>query len=233
MERTEEFYKVVLNEERYFPSLAFTLSTDRDSHEPVLVITQRQLAKHPPFGLVSHVHITIKGRKYLVNVLMRTWDSGKLDSLHSIHSLCSKFADNAEYKFCPGLDPEVYQKEYFEKIRYHIESVRQTNSPFIRVDSVNCAMWFLLAPNATAVEKKSKEVKCPACKRLVNDLNCQQRRTLKESPTRKLKRQAASSHAKMSCMSPASQQKRKLNAKVARSSDKLKLAKYQVADRIS
>ena len=91
-------------------------------------------------------------------------------------------------------------------------------------------MWFLLAPNASAVEKKSKEVKCSACKRLVNDLNCQQRRTLKESPTRKLKRQAASSRAKLSCMSPASQQKRKLNAKIVRSSDKLKLAIYLVAD---
>ena len=31
-------------------------------------------------------------------------------------------------------------------------------------------------------------------------------------------------------MSPDSQQKRKQNAKIARSSDKLKLAKYQVAD---
>ena len=47
LEQTEEFYNVVLNEERYFPSLAFTLSTDKDSHESVLIITQRQLAKHP------------------------------------------------------------------------------------------------------------------------------------------------------------------------------------------
>ena len=48
---------------------------------------------------VSHLHITIKERKYFVNVLMGAWDSGKLDSLHSIHSLCSKFTKNTQYNF--------------------------------------------------------------------------------------------------------------------------------------
>ena len=136
---------------------------------------------------------------------MRVWESGELDGQDSIHLLCSKFVANTEYKFCPGLDPEEYHKDYFEKIRFHIKSVYQTTTPFHRVDSVNCAMWFLLAPNVTLAEKKSKEARCQACKRLITDLNCQLRRTLKESPTRKLKRQAASSRARLSYMSPTSQ----------------------------
>ena len=126
------------------------------------------------------------------------WELGELDGRDSIHLLCSKFVANTEYKFCPGLDPEEYLKDYYEKIRFHIKSVHQTTTPFHRVDLVNCAMWFLLAPNATLAEKKSKEARCQACKRLITDLNCQLRRTLKESPARKLKRQAASSRARLS-----------------------------------
>ena len=170
---SREFYGVVLQEEKHFPSLAFTLSTDIESNQPVVVVTQRELANHPPFGLMSRVQVTITGRKYIVHILMRMWESGELDGRDSIHAVCNKFVANTEYKFCPGLDPEEYQKEYFERIRFHIKSVRETTSPFHRVDSVNCVIWFLLAPNARLAEKKSKQVRCGACKRLVTDLNCQ------------------------------------------------------------
>ena len=212
-----EFPEVVMNEERNFPSLAFTLAFDGDNEEPVVVISQRRLANHPPYGLVSRVQITIKRNKYLVNILMREWDSGELYSKDDIHNLCNKFVSETKYKFCPGLDPEQYQQEYFDKIRFHIKTVRQTEWPFHRVNSVNCALWFLLAPNVTATEKSSKEVNCPACKRLVTDLDCQCRRTLSKSPARKLKRQAPSSRARLLYMSPASQQKRKQRTQVERS----------------
>ena len=128
------------------------------------------------------------------------------------------------------MDPEEYQKEYFERIRFHIKSVRETTSPFHRVDSVNCVIWFLLAPNTRLAEKKSKQVRCGACKRLVTDLNCQLQRTLKETPTRKLNRQAVSSRARLTYMSPASQLQRKQNAQTERSNDKLKLAKLHIVD---
>ena len=226
-ESSQEFYEVVLQEEKHFPSLAFMLSTDIESNQPVVVVTQRELANHPPFGLVSRVQVTITGRKYIVHILMRTWESGELDGRDSIHAVCNKFVANTEYKFCPGLDPEEYQKEYFERIRFHIKSVRETTSPFHRVDSVNCVIWFLLAPNARLAEKK---VRCGACKRLVTDLNCQLQRTLKETPTRKLNRQAVSSRARLTYMSPASQLQRKQNAQTERSNDKLKLANYILSD---
>jgi len=68
------------------------------------------------------------------------------------------------------LDLEYYQQEYFENIRFHITSVWHAESPFHHIDSVNCALRFLLAPNATAAEKGAK---CSACKWLVSDLNYQ------------------------------------------------------------
>ena len=72
-----EFYKTILEEGKFFPSLAFTLSTDTKSHQPVVVVSQRELAYHPPFGLVSRVVITIQGCKYTVHILMRMWESGE------------------------------------------------------------------------------------------------------------------------------------------------------------
>ena len=85
------------------------------------------------------------------------------------------------------MDPEDNQNEYFERIRFHIKSVREATTLFHRVDSVNCVLWFLLALNATLADKKSKQVRCRACKRLITNLNCQLQRTLKETPSRKLK----------------------------------------------
>ena len=98
---------------------------------------------------------------------MRQWESGELEGRESIHALCNKLVANMEYKFCPEIDPKEYQSKYFRKIRFHLKSVRETISPFHRVDSVNCVMWFLLAPNATLTEKKSTQVRCGACKQLI------------------------------------------------------------------
>ena len=88
----------------------------------------------------------------------------------------------------------------------------------------------LKACNATSAEKSAREVLCFACKRLVTDLNCQRRRTLAESPQRKLRRQSASSRAKLSGMSPYSQQKQQSNARIERSNMKRKLKKLDGTD---
>ena len=90
-------------------------------------------------------------------------------------------ADNdVTYEAIHGYNPEEYQNEYYERIRFHIKSVCETTTPFNPVDSVNCVMQFFLPPNATVrlTEKKSTQVRCGACKRLVTDLKCQLQRTL-------------------------------------------------------
>ena len=50
---------------------------------------------------------------------------------------------------------------------------------------------------------------------------------MSESSSRKIKRQAASSKAKLTYMSPESQSKCKQNALTERNNDKIKLAKYE------
>jgi len=60
-------------------------------------------------------------------------------------------------------------------------------------DLVNCRMLHKLSHNATHLEKAAEEVRCSACKQLILDLEWQKKRTSKETPTRKIKRQRPSS----------------------------------------
>ena len=207
-----------------FPDLIFAMATGGE--QPLLQISQRQLHNHPLFGMVSRVQITVQYNLYTAYVMMRKWESGSLANGEDLAILCTKFSSKSEYKFCPGLNPEHYETEYYATIRFHIKSVRRMEFPFTRVDSMNCLLWFKLAANATGNEKASTEVRCKSCKRLVLDLECQKRRTISESPSRKLKRQSASSKARLSYMSPASQLKRRQNSQYTRNLSARKLAKY-------
>ena len=84
-----------------------------------------------------------------------------------------------------------------------------------------------LARNATKEEKDAKEVKCYPCKDLVRHLERQKMKTLKETQTRKAKRQRLSSRARLSYMSPASQAKCKKLAQYERTNSIRKLARYE------
>ena len=109
-----------------------------------------------------------------------------------------------EYKFCPGIDPEIYDKEFYAKIRYHSKSVSCSKIPFNRVSS--SPLYHKLAKNASLVEKGAAEVQCAACKRLVHDLRQLVTKKAVVSPRRKVQ---PSSRFKMKYLSPASLQKRK------------------------
>jgi len=214
---------------RYFPDMCFAKARD-DAGNSMVVITQKTLMFHRPFGFTSRVQITIRGMEYEVHVMMKNLISGTLTSVNDVKELCRQFCVGSGYKFCPGIDPTFYHSHYFETIRFDIKSVRRTAEPFDRVDSVNCKLWFLLASNATAAQKAAMEVQCPACKRLVHDLNCQRRCTSAESPSRKLKRQLSSSQARLSYMSSASWQKRKCHAQSERSNLLRKVEKFSQSD---
>ena len=118
-------------------------------------------------------------------------------------------------------------KNYYEVIRFHIKSVRLTDFPFKRIDSINCKLLFKLAHNARMEEKLSNEVKCSPCKHLVTDLEHQKRRTEAETPTRRTKRQLPSSRARTSYMSPASKAKRRKLAQYERTNNIRKLAQFE------
>ncbi|XP_065904955.1 uncharacterized protein [Dysidea avara] len=203
-----------------FPELVFTLRYNGlDSTNPVLEISQRAVFNHPPLGLTPRVCVTIQNKHYKVHVMMRPWSEGEIKSINDVEELCDLFCRRSLYKFCPGIDPVHYENQYHKTIRFHIKSVRQSEFPFSRVDSVNCKLWFLPASNCKVAEKDASEMKCPPCKRLVHDLNLQRKRTLEESPSRRIKRQCPSSRARLQYMSPASKQTRKRYAQYQRSSN--------------
>ena len=130
----------------------------------MLSISQQNLVHHPPFGLTSRVQVTIQHRNYVVHVLMRQWKTGELKTSEDFRALCDSFSNNSQYKFCPGIDSNYYETEYYTVIRFHIKSIRRWEFPFIRTDSINCSLWFLLAANASKKEKNAKEVMCGGCK---------------------------------------------------------------------
>ena len=140
--------------------------------------------------------------------------------------ICSKFSlDSPIYKFFSGIDPKEYE-EMHEIIRFDVKSVCQTFNPFLRVESVNCLVWFELSAKCTKEQRIAKSVMCPACVRLKCDLQHQLSRTLSESPSKRLARQQSSSHAPLCYMSPASQEKRRANQKNDGKNMKKKLLRY-------
>ena len=95
------------------------------------------------------------------------------------------------------------------------------------MDSIDCKLWFEVPANAPLTAKSSVKVTCKACKRLISDLDWQLKCTIDESPLAKVKRQAASSRARLTYMSPASQTKRKQNATMEWGLNKTKFAQYE------
>ena len=178
---------VVFREQNKFPELVLTLGHTNDDNKSILVVTQRSPSYHPPFGYTSRVHITIKEDcSYQVHVLMHKLESGVVSNEGEVHSLLKWFSSASSSKFCPGIEWTYYQEHYFDVIRFDIKSVRRTEAPFYRVDSVNCKLWFELPSNAAVADKALAEVLCSACKRLITDLNWQLKRTTSESPSRKM-----------------------------------------------
>ena len=120
-------------------------------------------------------------------VLLMSKEKGKLSTVDEFLALCERMT-NSEYKFCPGIDPDVYVSTYFSKIRYHVKTVRHLEVPFNRVDSIHCLLWHKLARNML-FEKDLESVPCKACRvcgairnaRVPKDnLSKDQRKALKE-----------------------------------------------------
>jgi len=50
----------------------------------MVVITQKMLMFHPPFGFKSRVEVTIRGMEYVVHVMMKKLISGMLMSVNDV-----------------------------------------------------------------------------------------------------------------------------------------------------
>ena len=94
---------------------------------------------------------------------------------------------------------------------------------------MNCRLWFQLSKSSSSKHKEAETVKCPSCVRLKCDLEHQARCTSGESPSKKIRHQEATSHAKLTYMSPDSSAKRKLNQKMLVNTTR-KLNSYEVTE---
>ena len=200
------------------------------NEEPCLVLHHKQLYSHPPFTPTSRCKITVTiNGEYVVHILLREVESGSIlnSPLENIQNLCQKYSPfSTTFKYCPGIGVAEYD-EYKAIIRFDIKGVRMTtNSPFYRVDSNMCEMWHEIPKNASAAKREAEELLCRQCVRLKCNLERQVRRTNEESPSKKLKRQSATSRARLAYMSPTSQAKRKGNQKLSKDSMSRKLSHY-------
>ena len=201
--------------------LNFELSCT-ESHD-LVIVSSKLCHFHSPAGLVSRTRIVVtEDGAFDFQVLLLSKEKGKLSTVAEFLALCERMT-NSEYKFCPGIDPDVYVSTYFSKIRYHVKTVRHLEVPFNRVDSIHCLLWHKLARNML-FEKDLESVPCKACKTLINNLN-QRLKTAVTSPVR-AKRQQPTSRCPLKYMSPASQKKRKENVQQDRSRNTKLLQKY-------
>ena len=211
VEMQEEFLKSLCdNLSVHYSELLFSMASGvmdgvSTTTVPVMLIA-RKTHYHPPYGLVLRIQVTVRYKAYTIFVLMREWKKETFESIDNLDAVYMMIENN---KFCPGIEMNHYMTNYYECIRFHIKSVWLTKFPFQRVDSQRCSLLFELAHNASTAEKESSDVMCYPCKRLINHLEHQKKRTAAETPKKKIKRQHPSSKARLSYMSPASQAKRK------------------------
>ena len=66
--------------------------------------------------MVSRVQVTVQYNFYIAYVMMRRWESGILVSSKDLITMCLKISAKSEYKFCPGVNPEQYETEYYVTI---------------------------------------------------------------------------------------------------------------------
>ena len=210
---------------KYDTSLNFDVgyTATKGSH---LIVGCKVCHWHPPAGSISRTRVVVhEDRSYFFQVLLREKNSGKLQSVDEFLNICEMMANSkSEFKFCPGIDPAVYQSVYFSKIRYDLKQVRCMEYPFERIDSCGCLLYHKLSKNSSVIERGLDCVQCSSCKRLVSDLN-QRIKSAVSSPD-KVKRQQPSSHCPLKYMSPTSQQKRKENTQRERAKDRTQLQKY-------
>ena len=67
---------------------------------PVMLIAQRTLHYHPPYGLVLRVKVLVRYKAYIIFVLMREWKKETFESISDLDAVCRMIEKN---KFCPGI----------------------------------------------------------------------------------------------------------------------------------
>ena len=212
-----------------FPDLSFIL--DSCSAGNTLSVSRRALHQHSPAGLISRARIVItEDKKYDFQVLLRSKGSGYIDSVEKFIELCSMIDPTGDYKFCPGIDTELYETRYRPVIRYDLKSVTKTSDPIAHIDSAKCMFWHKLARNSSLIERSMDAVLCQACKRLRSDLEQRLKTSSKVTVQDKENRVQPSSHFPVKYLSPDSQKEKKRQTQLERKRDKKMLKKYECVE---
>jgi len=126
-----------------YPELLFSMASGKMDGVstvdiPVMLIAQKTLHHHPPYGLVSRVQVTVQYKVYTISMLMRVWRKEAFESFDDLDAVCKMVGNNTKHKFCPGIKMNRYLSEYKESIGFHIKSTRLLKFLFLRVDSKRC-----------------------------------------------------------------------------------------------
>ena len=88
-----------------------------------------------------------------VQALLRTVEEGTITTPGDFKALCEKITDSRNYKFCPGIEIEEYER-YKEVIRYDPKSVQIIDFPVKRIESTKCEHWFPLSQGRSIAKKE-------------------------------------------------------------------------------
>ena len=92
---------VLSSTESKFSELVFALGRTTDDFKPILVVTQRDVSYHPPFGFTSRVHITIQqDGSYQVHILMQRLEAGTVSNEEDVFCLLERLSSASLCKFC-------------------------------------------------------------------------------------------------------------------------------------
>ena len=192
-----------------FNDLSFVVcSTALPDSPKCLLCSPSTLHNHPPAGLVSWARIIVSQcGDYEFQVLLRTKDKGTVTCEDELHRLCGMLSKPSGYKFCPGLNKDVYDDKYASILRYDSKSVRLMSEPFCRVDSPRCELWHKLAKNSSIFERDMEEVLCQPCKKMISHLDQRVRVATSVTPAEKVARLDPSSRCPLVVLSPNSRKK--------------------------
>lgn len=109
--------------------------------EDVLSCPRKDLHNHPPIGMIHRVRLVVaEDGRYDFQVIFCSKEKGVINTSNDFLKLCEKISANSSFKFCPGINPAVYDTKYFGVIRYDIKSVRRMTHPIDRIDSHKCLL---------------------------------------------------------------------------------------------
>ena len=118
--------------------MARSTTEDDLRHIPYLLISQKTLHYHSPYGVVSRIQVSVQYNTYTVHVMMRIWKKEAFENIEDLADICKMIGNNTKHKFCPGIEMNHYMDEYHNYIWYHIKSVQLIEFPFHQIDLQSC-----------------------------------------------------------------------------------------------